>query len=79
MAPLLYLGQYIVRKKLKYIDTNEELAYLAFLQPMVSVHILGSGHSQARYAGYQIFPDHAERSIMVLEDKQRQLVLGNVA
>lgn len=47
MAALLYLGQYIVKKKLKYINTNEELANLAFLQPVVCVHVLGSGHSQA--------------------------------
>lgn len=78
MAPLLYPGQSIVRKKLKYIDTNEELASLAFLQPVVCVHIPGSGRSQARAT--QIFPERTKwKSIMVLEDKQRQLALSCVA
>lgn len=55
MAPLLYPGQNIVRKKLKYINTNEELADLAFLQPAVCVHIPGSGHSRAQSGGYPDF------------------------
>jgi len=48
MAPLLYSGQNIVRKKLKCITTNEELADLAFLQPVVCIHIPGSDRSWAR-------------------------------
>lgn len=80
MAPLLYPGQNIVRKKLKYINTNEELAGLAFFQPMVCIDILGSGHSQAQEGATQIFPECTKwRRIMVLEDKQRQLVLSRIA
>lgn len=48
MAPLLYPGPNIIRKKLNYIDKNEELASLAFLQPVGCVHVPGSGHSQAQ-------------------------------
>lgn len=80
MALLLYPGQNIIRKKLNCIDTNEKLASLAFLQPVGCVHIPGSGHSQAQWGATQIFPKCTEwKSTMVLEDKQRQLVLSCIA
>lgn len=80
MAPLLYPGQNVVRKKLKYFDTNEELVDLASLQPTVCMRIPGSGHSRAQSGATQIFPERTECGIViVLEDKQRQLALGHIA